>query len=265
MGAFDKLGGEIDHLINSLISQPIAGSNNFGVTQYTFWMLIAIIVLFAVIFGAIKRQQLVPQGRFVNGFEMVFEFVRNEVVDGVIGPEGRKHLPFIMSVFFFILINNLIGLIPGAKPGTGTIGVTLALALCSFIYFLYFGVKKHGAFGYLKTFSPKGVVFPINIVVWVIELFSTAIRLVTLAVRLFANLFAGHVVLGVFAILTSLFVGQAIEQMTLAATAGALSSILWIALLIVLYLVEVVVASIQAYVFTVLSAVYIQIAISDEH
>lgn len=265
MGAFGKLDAEIDHLINSLISQPIAGNTTFGVTQYTFWMAIAIVVLLAVVFGAIKRQQLIPQGRFVNAFEYVFEFVRNEVVDGVIGPEGRKHLPFIMSVFFFIFINNLIGLIPGAKPGTGTIGVTLALALCSFIYFLYFGIKKHGLIGYLKTFSPHGVAFPINIMVWIIELFSTAIRLVTLAVRLFANLFAGHVVLGVFAILTSLFIAEAIQEMTLAATAGALSSILWMALLIILYLVEVVVASIQAYVFTVLSAVYIQIAISDEH
>lgn len=265
MGVFDKLSGEIDHLIDSLISHPIIGTEAAGLTQYTFWMAIAIVVLFLFVFGAIKRQQLVPKGRLVNAFEYIFEYVKSEVVEGVIGPDSKRHLPFIMTVFFFIIINNLVGMIPGAKPGTGTIGVTLALALVSFIYFLYFGIKKHGFVGYFKTFIPKGVAFPINIMVWIIEVFSTAIRLVTLAVRLFANLFAGHVVLGVFAILTSLFIGQAIEQLSLINVAGAFSSVLWMALMIILYLVEFVVATIQAYVFTVLSAVYIQIAISDEH
>lgn len=265
MSAFEKLPGEIDHLIHELMSQNLFGNDLVGITQYTIWCAIATLIMFLVIFAAKKRLALVPQGRFVNMVEYIFEYVRAEIVDGVIGPGGRKHLPFIMSIFVLIMFNNVMGMIPGGKPGVGTMGMTLALALVSFIYFIYFGIKKHGVFGYLKTMVPKGIVFPINVLVFVIELFSTALRLLTLAVRLFGNLFAGHIALGTFAILTSLFIQPLIQEFTAGHVLGALPSIGWFFILFVIYLVEILVGFIQAYVFTILSAAYIQMATSDEH
>lgn len=265
MDAFAKLPHEIDHLINSLKSQTMVGTDTIGITQYSVWFAIALVVLLVVVFSAVKRLELVPKGRFVNAVEYLFEFVQNDIVDNVIGPGGRRHLPFIMTLFFFILINNMLGLIPGGKPGTGTFGVTFALALVSFIYFLACGIKTHGVIGYLKSLAPPGVFFPINILIWVIEIFSTLIRLATLAIRLFCNMFAGHIILGAFAILTSLFIGPLFQQITASNLVGALPSIAWMALLIFIYTVEMMVSVIQAYVFTVLTAVYIQLAEAQEH
>jgi F-type H+-transporting ATPase subunit a len=101
--------------------------------------------------------------------------------------------------------------------------------------------------------------------VWVIELFSTFLRLVTLAVRLFCNLFAGHVVMGTFAVLASLFFMPLLQGFSVEALGQAGASVFWIAILLVIYAVELLVAAIQAYVFTLLSAVYIQLAESAEH
>lgn len=158
----------------------------------------------------------------------------------------------------------MIGIIPGMKPGTGTISMTGALALISFVYFIVCGIKVHGAGGYVKSLAPEGVAFPINVVVWAIEVFSTFLRLITLAVRLFCNLFAGHIVLGIFAILTSLFFTPITQALTGITVAEAGASLLWLLLLVIIYIVEIMVAAIQAYVFALLSAVYIQIAESHE-
>ena len=126
------------------------------------------------------------------------------------------------------------------------------------------GIKKHGALGYAKSLAPAGVAFPLNAVVWLIEVFSTILRLITLAVRLFCNLFAGHVVMGTFAILASLFFQPVLTAFSAAAVAQAGASVMWVLILLVIYVVEIMVAAIQAYVFALLSAVYIQIAESDE-
>ena len=122
------------------------------------------------------------------------------------------------------------------------------------------GCKRLGPIGYIKSLAPEGVAFPINILVWVIELFSTFLRLITLAVRLFCNMFAGHVVMGAFAILASLFFEPLLQGFSVVALGQAGASVFWVAILIVIYLVEIMVGIIQAYVFTLLSAVYIQLA-----
>jgi F-type H+-transporting ATPase subunit a len=170
-----------------------------------------------------------------------------------------------IRVDVFILVNNIVGVIPGCKPGTGCIGTTAALALVSFVYFIVVGMKNKGVVGYIKSLAPAGVAFPMNALVWVIEVFSTFLRLVTLAVRLFCNLFAGHVVLGTFAILASLFFEPLMEGISAAAVGQAGASVFWVAILMVIYAVELLVAAIQAYVFTLLSAVYIQLAEAEEH
>jgi F-type H+-transporting ATPase subunit a len=135
----------------------------------------------------------------------------------------------------------------------------------SFCYFIVVGMKKKGVFGYIKSLAPTGLPAPIAAVVWVIEIFSTFLRLITLAVRLFCNLFAGHVVMGTFAVLASLFFMPLLQGFSVEALGQAGASVFWIAILLVIYAVELLVAAIQAYVFTLLSAVYIQLAESAEH
>ncbi len=198
-----------------------------------------------------------PKGFFVNGFEYIIEYVENDIGKGVVGENWKKHFPFLCSLFLFILINNMIGLIPGMKPGTGAIGSTAALAIFAFVYFIYYGCKAHGVIGYIKSLAPQGVSFPMNVLVWVVELFSTFLRLITLAVRLFCNMFAGHVVMGSFAIMASMFMQPLLQQASAAHAVGALPSLAWLAILILIYAIELVVGAIQAYVFTVLTAVYV--------
>lgn len=247
---------EINEVVHEFLPRFIAGGGQFGLTQYIFWMCVAIVVMLLVLFAARKRMSLVPRGRFVNGVEFLVEFARNDIVKGNLGRTADKHGPFLLSIFFFILFNDLVGVIPGCKPGTGTIGVTFALALISFIYFIAVAVKNMGALGYIKSFAPAGVAFPLNILVGIIEAFSTFLRLITLAVRLFANMFAGHICMAAFALLTSGFFGMLIS----AGNFLGIASVAWLAILVVIYAIELVVAVIQAYVFSVLSAVYVQLA-----
>ena len=132
-----------------------------------------------------------------------------------------------------------------------------ALAIFAFVYFIYYGRKAHGVIGYIKSLAPQGVSFPMNVLVWGVELFSTFLRLITLAVRLFCNMFAGHVVMGSFAIMASMFMQPLLQQVSAAHAVGALPSLAWLAILILSYAIELVVGAIQAYVFTVLTAVYV--------
>ena len=267
MNPLDALSGEVDELVSSFTSTPIVGNlDTFGFTQYSFWFAVAVVLMLGLLFAFKKKQSasLVPQGRFVNAMEYLVEFVRDDMCKGLLGDTWRKHFPFIASLFLVVLANNIVGIIPGCKPGTGTISTTGALAIVSFVYFIVCGIKKHGALGYAKSLAPAGVAFPLNAVVWLIEVFSTILRLITLAVRLFCNLFAGHVVMGTFAILASLFFQPVLTAFSAAAVAQAGASVMWALILLVIYVVEIMVAAIQAYVFALLSAVYIQIAESDE-
>ena len=265
MEAFEKLSGEIQHLVAEFSSAPVAGDLTVGITQYSFWLLVAAAVFCILIFAFVKKQTLVPHGTFVNGVEYVIEYVENDVAKGVVGTNWKKHFPFLATVFFFILVNNFIGLIPGMKPGTGAIGCTAALALCSFVYFVYYGCKKHGVIGYFKSLAPAGVAFPMNVFVWVIEVFSLLLRPITLAIRLFCNMFAGHIVMGSFALMASIFAQPLLEHFSAMNAVGALPSVAWLLILLIIYVVEFIVAFVQAYVFTVLAAVYIQIAEADAH
>lgn len=258
----DSLNEEVNELVESFSSTPVVGDLNVGVTQYLFWFCVAVILMLVVLFAFKKRQSagLVPKGVFVNGMEYIVEFLRDDMCKGLLGDSWKRHFPFIATIFVVILANNIVGVIPGMKPGTGTISVTAALGTWSFIYFVYCGVKKKGALGYVKSLAPKGVVFPLNCLVWLIEVFSTFLRLVTLAVRLFCNMFAGHVVMGTFAILASLFFEPLLQTVAAGTIAEAGASVLWVLVLLAIYAVELLVAVIQAYVFSLLSAVYIQIA-----
>ena len=265
MEAFELLPEEINNLVSEFHSIPVVGDLMTGVTQYTFWMIVSAILLLVIMFAFVKNMSLVPHGMFQNMMEYGIQFIENDVGKAIVGKTWKKHFPFLATLFFFILVNNVVGIIPGMKPGSGTISTTAALALVAFIYFIACGVKVHGPIGYIKSLAPSGVAFPLNVLIWVIEVISTLLRPITLAVRLFCNMFAGHIVMGSFAIMVTLFAQPILAQATAANVVGALPSLAFGAILLVIYGIEMFVGVIQAYVFTVLTAVYIQGAEAEGH
>ncbi len=230
-----------------------------GFTQYTLYALLCFILTIVVVMVAGKRLTLVPHNKFVNMVEYGYAMVRQQIGEGAIGHGYRRHIPFLATLFFFILICNVIGLIPGAKAATGSLSITWALALISFVYFNYWGVKAHGGLGYIKSIAPSGLPKPLVPVIWFFEFISLCLRALTLAVRLYGNMFAGHMVLGIFALATSIFIQTALAGDALM----FLPPIGWMLLLIIMYALECLVAFLQAYVFTTLSAVYIGLATSE--
>ena len=256
MNPIDMLAEEAGHLKASFDSAMVG----LGLTQYTLYALLCLILTIIVVMVAGKRLTLVPHNKFVNMVEYGYSMVRQQIGESAIGHGYERHIPFLATLFFFILICNVVGLIPGAKAATGSLSVTWALAIISFVYFNYWGIKSKGGLGYLKSFAPSGLPVVMVPVVWFLELFSTILRALTLAVRLYGNMFAGHMVLGIFGLATSVFITAAVQN---ADFVMALPAIGWIAFLLCMYALEVLVAFLQAYVFTILSAVYIGLATSD--
>ncbi|MEG2477086.1 F0F1 ATP synthase subunit A [Gordonibacter sp.] len=260
MNPLETLAAEVPHLKESFDPTFVFGSAPFGMTQYVLWMIICFVITLIVVMTAAKRLTLVPTNKFAHMVEYGYEFVKKDMGESAIGHGYKKHLPFLCTMFFFTLISNFVGLVPGFKTPTGSLSITWALAAVSFIYFIFWGIKSKGLGGYLKSFAPSGLPIVMVPIVWFLELFSTVLRVLTLAVRLYGNMFAGHMVLGIFALLTTVFIESAIQG---AGVAVGGISIAWMLFLFAMYALEILVAFLQAYVFTILSAVYIGLATSD--
>ena len=123
------------------------GDTGFGITQYMLYAILVWIIVFAVVMLAGKRLTLVPNNKFVNMVEYGYQMVRNNIGEGTIGHGYKKHIPLLATLFFFILISNFIGLIPGSKAATGSLQINWALSIVAFVYFNYWGVKAHGGWG----------------------------------------------------------------------------------------------------------------------
>lgn len=257
MNALEVLSSHVPELQESFESAFVVGSGSFGLTQYILWMIICWILTVVVVLAVARKLTLVPHNKFVNTVEYGYQFVRNDMGEGILGHGFKKHVPFLATLFFFILVSNFVGLIPGCKTPTGTISVTWALATISFVYFNVQGVRAHGGLGYLKSLAPGGLPIVMVPIIWFLELLSTVIRWLTLAVRLYGNMFAGHMVLGIFALATGVFLQVAVQSIDIV---SGVIAVPWFVLLIVMYALETLVAFLQAYVFTVLSSVYIQLA-----
>jgi len=172
-----------------------------------------------------------------NVAEVVTEMITN-LAEGILGHDAPKYVPLFGSLFLFILVANLVGLIPGFTPPTDNFNITLALGAVSFVAYNVYGVRAHGI-GYLKQFTgPLLVLSPLMIVV---EAFSHLFRPASLAIRLYGNMFADHLLLGIFTDLTKLVVP------------------------VVFYVLGTFVSLVQALVFTLLTMVYVGLAISHDH
>ncbi|MGF1549220.1 MAG: F0F1 ATP synthase subunit A [Sphingomonadaceae bacterium] len=222
-------------------------------TNSSLWMLIALLVVTAFLAIGTARPQLVP-GRWQAATEAVYDFVR-KMLDENVGPEGRRYAPLIFSIFIFILAMNLLGLVPwaGAFTPTSHITVTLGLAVLVFAVVCIVGFVRHGA-KFLTLFWPKGMNPLLAGFVALLEFLSFLMRPFTLAVRLFANMTAGHVLLKVF--------GTFVVALGSFGALPYVFGVVPLAVNVALSALEVLIAVIQAYVFALLASIYLNDAIN---
>ena len=228
------------------------GGYEIAFTNSTAYMLLSVALISLLMLGAGRK--LVP-GRFQSLAELSYEFVANTVRSSA-GAEGMKFFPLVFSLFMFICVSNMIGIIPYTFTVSSHIIVTAALALLVFFTVLIYGFYKNGL-KFFKLFVPSGIPVVILPLVVLIEIISFLSRPISHSVRLFANMLAGHITLKVFASFVTM-----LGAMGVAGWAGA---VLPLSLTVALTALELLVAFLQAYVFTILTCIYINDAIHPGH
>ena len=248
------------------------GPNDFdfpGIFSHDGWftkpvaIVLLMTVVIAVFYLAASRNPKVVPGKLQFAGESLYGFIRNDVALDAIGHEGLKFAPYLATLFSFIALNNVAGIIPFLQiPSTSHIAFPLVLAVISWAIFLFLGIRHHGPVKYFKDMMfPPGIPLPVYFLLAPIEFFSTVIvRPLTLMLRLTFNMFAGHLVLVLF-ISAAEYLVLHYENSAVGYPVGALSFVLSI----VLTFFEGFVQLLQAYVFTLLSALYIGGALADEH
>jgi len=217
-------------------------------------MLIAVGIIALLMIGAPSRQAMVP-GRFQALAEITYEFIATTLQRGA-GPEGMKFFPLVFSLFMFILVLNLIAIIPHTFAVMAQIIITASLALLVFFTVIIYGFWKHG-FRFLKLFVPSGVPIYILPLVTFIEVLSFLSRPLSHSVRLFANILAGHITLYVF--------GAFVTMLGAVGILGWLGALIPLAMTVALMALELLIAFLQAYVFAILTCIYLNDAIHAGH
>jgi F-type H+-transporting ATPase subunit a len=230
------------------------GLHEIAFTNSTLFMMIAVAGIALLMIGATRRRALVP-GRLQSVAEISYEFVA-DMLKNTIGEEGMRFFPLVFSLFTFILFANVLGLLPYAFTVTSHIIITVALALLVFVTVVVYGFWTHGLH-FFKLFVPSGVPMYILPLVVVIEVFSFLIRPVSHSVRLFANMLAGHITLKVFA--------GFITMLAAAGVLGWFGAALPLVMIVALTALELLVAFLQAYVFAILTCIYLGEAIHGGH
>ena len=214
-------------------------------------MLVICAVLLVVLFGVLYRKKdPVPHG-LTNLLELFVLFVRDQISVKALGEEdGRRMTPVFCSFFFFILGLNLLGLIPIFPAATGNVNVTAALAIVALSFMVFGAIYKNGLKGFVMAFVPHGVPWPLKIVLTPLEFLGMFIRAFALTIRLFANMMAGHIVIFALLGLVVVFGWMALPSVLLA---------------VAVYFLELFIAFLQAYIFTLLSAIFIGMIYHPEH
>jgi F-type H+-transporting ATPase subunit a len=240
--------------INNLLPVINIGGHQIAFTNSALFMLIIVAVVSTFLIGATSRRAIVP-GRLQSAAEMSYEFIANTVRSSA-GPEGMKFFPFVFTLFMFVLFANMIGLIPYSFTVTSQLIVTASLALTVFFIVVGYGFWRNGLH-FLNLFVPKGVPKLILPAIVVIEVLSFVSRPVSHSVRLFANMLAGHITLQVFAGFIIMLAGAGIL--------GWFGAVLPLAMVVMLSALELLVAFLQAYVFAILTCIYLNDAIHPGH
>jgi F-type H+-transporting ATPase subunit a len=230
------------------------GSHEIAFTNSALFMAIGLGLILALMLGATRSRALVP-GRLQAVAEMSYEFVAG-TLRSTAGSEGMKFFPLVFSLFMFILVLNVMGIIPYTFTVTSHIIITVAFALLVFFTVIVYGFWKHGLH-FFKLFVPSGIPIYILPLVTFIEVLSFLSRPVSHSVRLFANMLAGHITLKVF--------GGFVTMLGALGFLGWLGAILPLGLTVALTALELLVAFLQAYVFAILTCIYLNDAIHPGH
>ena len=249
-------GGLSFHPLQQSEVHPLFGDGPihwYTITNATVWLLLAAVavVIFFVVGSAGRK--LIPS-RMQSVGELGYDFVHNMVVD-VTGQDGAKYFPMVMTLFLTIVFSNLLGLLPGSFSPTSHIAVTAIMGVGVFLFVTLLGFWKHG-FHFLGLFWMKDAPLILRPIIAVIELISYFVRPVSHSIRLAGNIMAGHAVMKVFA---------AFAPMILISGIGVLVTPVSVLAITAIYALEVLVAFIQAYVFTILTCVYLKDALHPGH
>lgn len=230
------------------------GGVDAAFTNASLFMLIILGIISLFIFLGSRNPQIVP-GRWQAALEAITGFVHG-MVDENIGPTGRNYVPFVFAIFLFVLTANLLGLVPYTFTVTSHLAVTFGLAGFIFVLCILIGLLKHGL-GFFKLFVPKDAPWPLYILIVPVEIMSFCARPLTLSVRLFANMTAGHILIEVF---TGFVITLGLAGMLFAPVAA-----LPFALTVTFYALELIVAVVQAYIFALLTSMYLNDSINLTH
>ncbi len=230
------------------------GSVDISFTNSALWMVIAVVVSTTFLTLATQRKALVP-GRLQMAAEMLYEFIAGMIRENI-GQGGRKYFPLIFTLFIVVLLGNMLGLIPYSFTYTSHLIVTATLALVIFFSVLIIGFAQHGTH-FLSLFVPPGLPLWLMPLIVPIEVMSFLVRPVTLSVRLFANMIAGHIMLKVFA-------GFSMGMVAMGAGGLALG-LLPVVFNSILIGFELLIAFLQAYVFAILSCIYLKDTVEIDH
>ncbi|ASV86550.1 ATP synthase F0, A subunit [Ochrobactrum quorumnocens] len=249
------MAGPIEQFaIRPIVELGTVGGQQIVFTNSALYMLLTVTVAAGFLFLASRRGKVVP-GRWQSSAEMLYEFVSKTVRENA-GEHGMKFFPLVFSLFMFILVANLIGMFPYAFTVTSHIIVTFALAMLVFLTVTIYGLLRHG-FKFFRLFMPAGVPVMLAPIIVPIELMSYISRPISHSVRLFAVMLAGHITLKVFA-------GFVVGLGSLGSL-GLISAIMPLAMTVALTALELLMAIIQAYVFTMLSCMYLNDALHPSH
>lgn len=235
-----------------IVELPSIAGIDTSFTNASLWMVIAVSVISLFMIASSRATNLVPS-RFQLLGEMAYGFVANMVRDNI-GTQGIRYFPFIFSLFMFILLCNMLGMLPYSFTVTSHLIVTFALAATVFVLVTLVGFLNHGI-GFLKLFVPTGIPIILIPLLVIIELISYLMRPISLSVRLFGNMMAGHTMLKIFG---GFVVGLSSAGLVPLAIAP-------FALMVALTGLELLIAGLQAYVFTILTCIYLNEAIHMNH
>ncbi|HED07974.1 MAG TPA: ATP synthase F0 subunit A [Ignavibacteria bacterium] len=228
---------------------------DISITKHIFFSWIVALILIVVLFFVARsyKKSLIPKG-LTNFFEIIIIFVRDEIVKPTIGKGYEFFLPFHLTVFFFVLLAGLFGLVPYSSTVTGNIAVTAALAGISFIAIQLGGIKSNGFFGYFKGLIPSGMPKWLLVIIIPLEILGLFTKPFALCIRLFANMIAGHVV--ILSLIGLIFIFSAFAYAVAPISVG---------FSLFIYLLDILIILIQAYIFTMLTALFIGMAVHQEH
>jgi len=236
------------HILDHPIGLAFAlGGVNIQITKHVLMMLVASGFLMATLPLAARAWPVVPTGPR-NLLDALVVFIRDEVVLPNTGEEGRPYVPYFLTLFFFVLVLGLLGIVPGASTATGNISVTATLALFTFVLINLAGIRKFGLLKHVKNFIPHGLPFWLVPLMLPLEIAGLLTKSFALCIRLFANMIAGHIVILAFLSLIFIFGSVWISIPAEGAAVG-------------LELLEIFVVILQAYIFTLLSSIFVGISL----